>query len=80
MRERGVVVVDDVVKALSEPVELVYDREKDVYIALGSNGVAVVYAYRGAYYEIVTVMREREYRNLVYRLGRRRYRILYSSP
>ncbi len=66
----------DVLEALEHPVQLVYDKARDVYIALGWNDVAVVYANRGVTYEIVTVLRRREYEALVGRLGRRRYRIL----
>ncbi len=79
MVERGVE-PGEALRALEEPVEIAYDKSRDVYVALGANGVAVVYAQRGAYYEIVTVMREVEYRNLVYRIGRRRYRIVYTAP
>ena len=78
MSERGIG-RGEVLEALRSPVEVAYDRFNDVYLALGGNGVAVVYAYRGAYYEIVTVMREREYLHLVRRIGRRRYRIVYSE-
>ncbi len=75
MSERGVS-LRDVIEALEHPVQLVYDKMRDVYIALGWNDVAVVYANRGLVYEIVTVLRRREYEALLGRLGRRRYRVL----
>ena len=79
MNERHVS-LEEVKEALMEPVEIAYDRSNDVYLALGANGVAVVYAYRGSCYEIVTVLREHEYMHLTRRLGRRRYRIIYAAP
>ncbi len=79
MKERGVS-FEEVVEALCTPVEIAYDKSNDVYLTLGANGVAVVYAYRGSYYEVVTVMREHEYMHLTRRLGRRRYRVLHHEP
>ena len=75
MKERGIS-VEDVVEALEAPAQLVYDRMRDVYLILGNNGVAVVYAVRGLIVEIVTVMRRREYEALLGRLGSKRYRVL----
>ncbi len=75
MGERGVAPAE-VAEALRRPCEHAYDRERDVYLTLGCNGVAVVYALRGRVVEVVTVLREREYGALVGRLGGRRYRRL----
>ncbi len=75
MRQRGVA-PEEVEEALRCPVQLAYDHERDVYLALGCNDVAVVYAARGALVEIVTVLRRREYEALLSRLGRRRYRVI----
>jgi len=68
--------VEEVLGALREPVQLLYDTLRDVYLALGVDGVAVVYAARGRVVEVVTVMRRREYEALVGRLGPRRYRVI----
>ena len=68
--------MEEVLGALREPVQLLYDTVRDVYLALGANGVAVVYAARGRVVKVVTVMRRREYEALVGRLGRRRYRVI----
>jgi len=75
MRERG---VDEamVEEALREPIQVLYDRRRDVYLVLGGNNVAVVLADRISFAEIVTVMRRREYEALVKRLGRKRYRLI----
>ena len=73
MRERGIG-LEDVVEALRSPCSHAYDRERDVYLVLGCNGTAVVYAMRGRVVEVVTVMGEREYRFLVGHVGPRRYR------
>jgi hypothetical protein len=75
MRGRGIG-PGEAVEALEHPVQLVYDMLRDVYLALGANGVAVVYAARGRVVEVVTVMRRREYEALLGRLGDRRYRII----
>ena len=64
-------------EALREPAQLLYDKARDVYLALSpGGGCAAVYAYRGSLVEIVTVLSRREYEALVGRLGRRRYRVL----
>lgn len=76
MEERRVS-LDDVLEALEDPVQIVYDSEEDVYLALGSNDIAVAYAARGRVVEIVTVMRRREYEALVGRLQGRRYKVVY---
>ncbi|ABM81373.1 DUF4258 domain-containing protein [Hyperthermus butylicus] len=61
MAERGIS-TREVVEALEAPVQLVYDRLRDVHLALGHNDVAVVYAVRGLIVEIVTVMRRKRLR------------------
>ena len=64
-------------EALREPAQLLYDKAKDVYIALSPDGdCAAVYAYRGSLVEVVTVLGRREYEALVGRLGSRRYRLV----
>jgi len=75
MGERGIT-EDDVRQALLDPVQIVYDRAKDVYLILGSNNVAIVLSFRAPLIEVVTVLRRREYEALVQRLSRRRYRIV----
>ncbi len=75
MTERGVS-FEEVIEALRHPVQIVYDKMRDVYLALGENNVAVVYAQRGLVIEVVTVLRRREYEALVGRLGSRRYRVI----
>ncbi|ALL00440.1 hypothetical protein Pyrde_0390 [Pyrodictium delaneyi] len=76
MEERRVS-LDEVIEALEDPVQIVYDEENDVYLALGSNEIAVVYAARGRVVEIVTVLRRQEYEALVGRLQGRRYKVVY---
>ena len=73
MRERGIS-REDVLEALRRPVQSYYDYSKDVYLVLGENRVGVVYSYRAPRVEVVTVLRESEYRGLVVRIGRRRYK------
>ncbi len=68
--------IDEVLEALREPVQIVYDRWSDVYIAVGSRGIGVVYAWRGAFTEILTVLRRREYEALMKKHGYKRYRVL----
>ncbi|MET1101200.1 MAG: DUF4258 domain-containing protein [Pyrodictiaceae archaeon] len=75
MKERGVS-GEEVLEALKNPVQHHYDRHRDVYLALGENGIAVVYAYHGSLVEIVTVLRRSEYEALVRRIGRRRYKLI----
>ncbi len=75
MRERNIE-VHDVEYALTEPVQILYDIHRDVYLVLGHNGVAVVYAQRGNVIEVVTVMTRREYEALARRLANRRYRLI----
>jgi len=76
MRERSVS-VDELIAAFCEPEQLVYDRMRDTYLLLGANGVALVYVMRGYVYEIVSVLRRREYEALVRRIGSRRYKVIF---
>jgi len=75
MAER-VVSLEELLEALETPCEHAYDKSKDVALLLGCNGVALAYTQRGAQVEVVTVMREAEYKHLTRRIGRRRYKIV----
>jgi len=75
MRERRVG-LEEVLEALENPIQILYDEWNDVYIAVSPTGVAVVYAYRGPITEIVTVMTRKEYEALVSKYGRKRYRVI----
>ncbi len=75
MIERGIN-EQDVLETLDNPVQHVYDRWNDLYIAVNSRGFAIVYAYRGSYVEIVTVLGRREYEALLSKYGSRRYKLL----
>lgn len=75
MEERGIA-LEEVLEALENPVQHYYDEARDVYLLLGSNRVGVVYAYEAPRLVVVTVLRENEYRHLVRRIGRRRYRVV----
>ncbi len=77
MVERGIS-LEDIIEALTRTCEDVHDKQNDVYIALGCNGIAVVYSYRPPVMEIITVLREKEYNALIGRLGKRRYKVLRS--
>lgn len=65
----------ELIEALRNPLEHAYDKANDVYIAFNGS-VAVVYAYHPPVIEIVTVLREKEYRHLVKRLSNRRYKLI----
>jgi hypothetical protein len=73
MAERRVS-LGELLEALGNPCEHAYDKSKDVALLLGCNKVAVAYVQKGARIEVVTVMREAEYRHLTRRIGRRRYK------
>ncbi len=75
MRERRIS-INEVVTAFCEPLQILYDRMRDTYLLLGSNNVALVYAMRGHVYEIISVLRRREYEALVNRLGAKRYKLI----
>jgi hypothetical protein len=75
MVERGIG-YSDVVDALTNPVQHVYDSWRDVYIAVSGRGFAVVCAFRGGYYEVLTVLRRREYEALIKKWGAKRYRFI----
>jgi hypothetical protein len=76
MMERKVS-LQEVLEALTNPVQLFYDYERDVYLALGPAYVAAVYSMRGQVIEVVTVLRRREYKALVRRLAGRRYKLVF---
>ncbi len=75
LEERGIS-VEEALEALREPVQLVYDSWKDLYVAVHPKGHAVVYAFRGSYVEIVTVLGRREYEALISKHGVRRYKLI----
>ncbi|MET1160044.1 MAG: DUF4258 domain-containing protein [Thermoprotei archaeon] len=75
MRERDIN-EEQVLEALENPVQHVYDKWNDVYIAVDQRGFAIVYAYRGSYIEILTVLGKREYEALVSKYGYSRYRVI----
>lgn len=75
MRERGIS-FEEVLEALQEPVQLVYDKDKDVYIAVAYKGYAIVYAFRGNIVEIVTVLGRKEYEALLSKHGLKRYKVI----
>ena len=75
MSERGIS-VENVLDTLNNPVQHVYDKWRDLYIAVSEQGYAVVYAYRGNTVEVVTVLGRREYEALLSKYGFKRYKLL----
>ncbi len=75
LRERGVG-PDTVLSAISNPCQLVYDRLRDTYIAVAGDGSAVVYRLVGSRIVVLTVLGKREYRVLMSRYGRSRYKVI----
>ncbi len=75
IRERGFS-VEDVLETLDSPRQLLYDRWRDLYIYVGDNGSAVVCAYRGSCFEIVTVLGRREFKALFSKYGISRYKVI----
>lgn len=75
MRERGIS-FEEILEALQEPVQLAYDKDKDVYIAVAHKGYAVVYAFHGNVVEIVTVLGKKEYEALMSKHGVKRYKVI----
>lgn len=75
MRERGIG-FEEMLEALQNPVQLVYDRVNDVYITVAQRGYAVVYAFRGSIVEVVTVLGRKEYEALLSKHGLRRYKVI----
>jgi len=65
---------ENVLKTLDNPMYHVYDRWRDVYIAIGANGEAVVYCSRGSKIEVLTILSKREYGALYSRYGSKRYK------
>jgi hypothetical protein len=66
----------EVLECLNEPVQHVYDRWNDVYVAVSSRGFAVVYAAHGDRLEVLTVLGRREYEALMKRYGFKRYKLI----
>ena len=69
--------MDEVREAIKNPVQHVYDRWRDVYIAVSWRGVAVVYAMHGGRIEVLTVLSKREYEALISKYGLKRYKTIY---
>jgi hypothetical protein len=68
--------LEELIEALGSPCEHAYDKSKDVALLLGCNKVAIVYIQKGTQIEVVTVIREAEYKHLTRRIGRRRYKLI----
>jgi hypothetical protein len=75
MAERKITIAD-ILEALRDPVQIFYDEERDTYLVLGLNNIAVVVSIKGLRIEVVTVMKRREYEALTGRLGDRRYKLI----
>ncbi len=71
--------LDEVLDILSNPLGVIYDRLKDVYIALGYQGSAVVYAFRASRIEVLTVLGKREFSALQKKYGMQRYKTIWSG-
>ncbi len=75
VKERNIE-LEDIIESLSNPVQILYDTWKDLYIAVASKGSAIVYAFRGGYLEIVTVLGKREFNILLRKYGNKRYKVM----
>ncbi len=75
MKERGID-YKEVASIIENPVQLVYDSWKDVYIAVGRDGCAIVYSFHGEYVEVLTVLGRREYEALASRYMMKRYKLI----
>ncbi|WFO76358.1 DUF4258 domain-containing protein [Desulfurococcaceae archaeon MEX13E-LK6-19] len=75
MKERNID-LEDIIESLSSPVQLLYDAWNDLYIAVAGKGSAIVYAFRGGYLEIVTVLGKREFNVLLKKYGNKRYKVM----
>jgi len=78
MNERKIS-LDEVLEILSSPLGIIYDKHNDVYIALGHQGTAVVYAFRANRIEVLTVLRKREFSALQKKFGERRYKPIWPG-
>jgi len=65
---------ENILNTLENPMHHVYDRWRDVYIAIGPNGEAVVYCNRGWRIEVLTILTKKEYGALYSRYGSKRYK------
>jgi len=66
----------DIIDALNNPSQILYDLWNDVYIAVSIRGFAVVYAFRGNRVEILTVLGKREFEALKSKYNSKRYKLL----
>ncbi len=71
--------LDEVLDVLSNPLGVIYDGLKDVYIVLGYQGSAVVYAFRASRIEVLTVLGKREFSALQKKYGVQRYKALWPG-
>ncbi|RLG84653.1 MAG: DUF4258 domain-containing protein [Thermoprotei archaeon] len=60
---------------ISNPEQIVYDKQKDLYIYV-SDKCAVVSAFHGSYIEVVTVLGKREFNALMSKYGYSRYKVI----
>ena len=60
---------------ISSPEQIVYDKQKDLYIYV-SDKCAVVSAFHGSYIEVVTVLGKREFNALMSKYGYSRYKVI----
>jgi len=70
------VAMNSVIDAIKSPKQLLYDKWKDLYISISSDGSAIVYAFHGSYIEIVTVLSKREFNAIVSKYGYSRYKVI----
>ena len=60
---------------ISNPEQIVYDKQKDLYIYV-SDKRAVVSAFHGSYIEVVTVLGKREFNALMSKYGYSRCKVI----
>jgi hypothetical protein len=75
MIERGID-REKLCQILSNPQTYFYDSWNDLYIAVGINGDAIVYAHHGRIIEVVSVLGRREFKALLSKYGLKRYKPL----
>lgn len=68
--------INTIIDAIKSPKYLVYDKWKDLYISVSSDGSAIVYAFHGSYVEVITVLGKREYKALMSKYGHSRYKVI----